>query len=163
MSDSIIEAGKVVFFHYTLTNDAGETIDSSRGGNPLPYLHGAGNIVPGLEKQLTGKAVGDKLQAAVAPEEGYGVRHGHPMPVPRDQFPQDVDIQPGMQFFAQDPDGNQFPLWIAEVTDETVTVDPNHPLAGENLNFDVEIVSIRDASDEEKEHGHPHLPGMHHH
>ncbi len=160
MSDTTISAGKVVFFHYTLTNDAGETIDSSRGGNPLPYLHGAGNIVPGLEKQLEGLAVGAKLQADVSPEEGYGVRRGEPMPVPRDQFPADVNLQPGMQFFAEDPNGNHFPLWIAQVGEDTVLVDPNHPLAGENLHFDVEIMSLRDASDEEKEHGHPHLPGM---
>ncbi len=163
MSDTTIAAGKVVFFHYTLTNDAGETIDSSRGGQPLPYLHGASNIVPGLEKQLEGKALGDKLQAVVTPEEGYGVRRGEAMPVPRDQFPDDIELQPGMQFFGEDPDGNRFPLWIAAVEDEMVLVDPNHPLADVTLHFDVEIMSIRDASDEEKDHGHPHRPGMHHH
>ncbi len=163
MSDNTIQAGKVVFFHYTLTNDAGETIDSSRGGNPLPYLHGAGNIVPGLEKQLEGQALGASLTAVVQPEEGYGVRSGHPMPVPREQFPADIDIQPGMQFFGEDPEGRRFPLWIAAVEDDKVLVDPNHPLAGVVLHFDVEVMSIREASDEEKEHGHPHLPGMPHH
>jgi FKBP-type peptidyl-prolyl cis-trans isomerase SlyD len=163
VSNTIIEAGKVVFFHYTLTNDAAETIDSSRGGDPLPYLHGAGNIVPGLEKQLEGHPVGAKLQATVQPKEGYGERAGEPMPVPRDQFPEGVNLQPGMQFMAQDPNGTQFPLWIAAVDGETVLVDPNHPLAGATLHFDVEIMSIRDASDEEKEHGHPHMPGMHDH
>ncbi len=163
MPENTISAGKVVFFHYTLTDDAGETIDSSRGGNPLPYLHGAGNIVPGLEKQLEGKALGTRFEAVVAPEEGYGVRSGSPMPVPRDQFPPDIEIEPGMQFFGEDPNGNRFPLWIAAVEDGTVLVDPNHPLADVTLHFDVEIMSIRDASDEEKAHGHPHMPGMHHH
>ncbi len=163
MSDITITAGKVVFFHYTLTTDDGETIDSSRGGNPLPYLHGAGNIVPGLEKQLDGLAVGTKLQAVVSPEEGYGVRHGEPMPVPREQFPGDIELEVGMQFFGEDPDGNKFPLWIADIQDNMVAVDPNHPLAGVTLNFDVEIMSIRDASEEEVAHGHPHMPGMHAH
>ncbi len=160
MSDITIAAGKVAFFHYTLTDEGGETIDSSREGNPLPYLHGAGNIVPGLEKQLEGLAVGAKLQAVVAPEEGYGVRRGEPMPVPRAQFPAEIELQPGMQFFGEDPDGNKFPLWIAAIQDEMVLVDPNHPLAGVTLNFDVEIMSIRDASKEEQDHGHPHMPGM---
>lgn len=163
MSNTSISAGKVVFFHYTLTNDAGETIDSSRNGDPLPYLHGAGNIVPGLEKQLEGKALGDRFEAVVKPEQGYGVRHGNPMPVPRDQFPADLELQPGMQFFGEDPNGNKFPLWIAAIEDGTILVDPNHPLAGVTLHFDVEIASIRDGSNDEKEHGHPHVPGMHHH
>ena len=163
MSDNTIAAGKVVFFHYTLTDADGETIDSSREGNPLPYLHGAGNIVPGLEKQLEGKEVGASFQAVVAPEEGYGVRRGEPMPVPRDQFPQDLELQPGMQFFGEDPNGNKFPLWIAAIQEGVVLVDPNHPLAGVTLHFDVEVVSIRAASEEEVAHGHPHLPGMPHH
>ncbi len=163
MSDTTITTGKVVFFHYTLTNDTGEVIDSSRGRDPMPYLHGASNIVPGLEKQLEGKALGAKLVAVVAPEEGYGLRQGDPMPVPKDQFPDEMEIMPGMQFFGEDPEGRKFPLWIAKVEDEQVLVDLNHPLAGVTLNFDVEVMSMRDASDEEKEHGHPHLPGMHHH
>ncbi len=163
MSNTTITAGKVAFFHYTLTTDDGETIDSSCSSDPLPYLHGAGNIVPGLEKQLEGQAVGAKLQAVVTPEEGYGVRHGDPMPVPRTQFPGDIELQPGMQFFGEDPNGNKFPLWIADIKDDVVLVDPNHPLAGVTLNFDVEIMSIRDASEEEVAHGHPHMPGMHDH
>ncbi len=160
MSDTTIQAGKVVFFHYTLTDEAGETIDSSRGGNPMPYLHGAQNIVPGLEKQLEGLALGATLKAVVKPEEGYGVRQGEPMPVPRSQFPEGADLQAGMQFFGEDPEGRKFPLWLAKVEEEQVWVDLNHPLAGMTLHFDVEITSIRDASDEEKAHGHPHLPGM---
>jgi FKBP-type peptidyl-prolyl cis-trans isomerase SlyD len=163
MSDNTISAGKVVFFHYTLTDDGGETIDSSREGNPLPYLHGAGNIVPGLEKQLEGKALGTSFEAVVAPEEGYGARRGEPMPVPRDQFPPDIELQTGMQFFGEDPDGNKFPLWIAAIQDGTVLVDPNHPLAGVTLHFAVEVMSIRAASEEEVAHGHPHMPGMPNH
>jgi len=159
-----ITAGKVVFFHYTLSSDVGETIDSSREGDPMPYLHGAGNIVPGLERQLEGKPVGAAFVAVVSPEEGYGERQGEgPVAVPRDQFPPDAPLQEGMQLFAKDQNDQTFPLWIVKVEEEQVFVDPNHPLADMTLRFDVEVVSMRDASDVEKEHGHPHLPGMHPH
>jgi FKBP-type peptidyl-prolyl cis-trans isomerase SlyD len=159
---STIADGKVVLFHYTLKNDAGETLDSSAGGEPMPYLHGASNIVPGLERQMSGKKAGDKFEAVVPPEEGYGVREGDAQPVPRSAFPPNVDIQAGMQFMATDDDGNQIPVWIAKVSDESVWVDPNHPLADVTLHFDVEVTGVRDATDEEKEHGHPHMPGHHH-
>lgn len=163
MSDLIISAGKVVAFHYTLTDDDGDVIDSSEGREPLDYLHGAGNIVPGLERQLLGKTTGDRLDAIVPPEEGYGQRMGAPQAVPRQALPPDLDPMPGMQLMAQGPDGNPFPLWIARVDEEQIWVDRNHPLAGVTLHFAVEIVSIRDASDEENAHGHPHGPGAHHH
>jgi len=158
-----IEEGKVVTFHYTLTTEAGEEIDSSIGKDPMSYLHGAGNIVPGLERQLTGKAGGDQLQAKVSPDEGYGDRQGDPEPVPRDQFPPDLELKPGMMFRAETDTGEPVALWIAKTEDTTVWVDQNHPLSGVHLNFDVEVVSVRDATDEEKSHGHPHGPGGHHH
>ena len=160
---SSIADGKVVTFHYTLTNDAGETLDSSSGGEPMPYLHGAMNIVPGLERQMEGKGVGDTFAATVPPDEGYGVRESEPQPVPRSSFPANLDIQAGMQFMATDEEGNQIPVWIARATEEEVWVDPNHPLADVTLHFAVQIVAIRDASQEEIDHGHPHHPGMHHH
>lgn len=162
---STIADGKVVSFHYTLTNTAGETIDTSRErGAPLPYLHGAGNIVPGLERQLVGLAVGGKIQAVVPPAEGYGERGGPPpQPVPRNAFPEGMPIEKGIPVQAQSPDGQVMTLFIDRVEGDTVFVDHNHPLAGETLNFDVEIMEIRDASDEEKQHGHPHGPGGHHH
>ena len=163
MSDLIISAGKVVAFHYTLTDDDGDVIDSSDGREPLDYLHGAGNIVPGLERQLVGKTTGDRLDAIVPPSEGYGERTGAPQAVPRGALPPDLDPMPGMQLMAQGPDGQPFPLWIARVDDEQIWVDRNHPLAGVTLHFAVEIVSIRDASAEETAHGHPHGPGNHHH
>lgn len=158
-----IEDGKVVTFHYTLTTDAGEQIDSSSGGEPMSYLHGAGNIVPGLERQMTGRASGDKFDAKVPPEEGYGMRDGDPEPVPRQAFPEDVEIQPGMMFRAETSDGRVVPLWVAKVESDTVWVDQNHPLAGENLNFAVEVVEVRDATEEERSHGHVHGPGGHQH
>lgn len=160
---SAIADGKVVLFHYTLKNDAGETLDTSAGGDAMPYLHGAQNIVPGLERQMVGKTEGARFTATVPPEEGYGVREGEPQEVPRAAFPPDLDIVAGMQFMATDDSGDQVPVWIARVAEDKVWVDQNHPLSDVTLHFDVEVVSIRDASAEEVAHGHPHLPGHHHH
>lgn len=161
---SAIADDKVVSIHYTLRDDDGDEIDSSVGDEPLTYLHGASNIVPGLERQLAGKQVGDMVKAVVPPEEGYGVAEGPgPQRVPRDAFPKDAELEPGTQFFARGPNGDAMPLWVVEVTDEGVMVDANHPLAGVTLHFEVEIVEVRDATAEEKAHGHPHGPGGHHH
>ncbi len=152
-----IEAGKVVFFHYTLSDESGEIIDSSEGAEPLPYLHGAGNIVPGLERQMVGKQVGDRFKAVVPAEEGYGVPEGPgPQAIPRDAFPEDAELEEGMPFTAEDEDGNELPLWIVSVEDDAVIVDQNHPLAGVELHFDIHITDMRDATPEEIEHGHPH-------
>lgn len=156
--------GKVVTFHYTLSNASGEVLDTSTDGDPHPYLQGAGNIVPGLERQMEGKTVGDKFKAEVPPEEGYGLREGPgPQPIGRDSFPGDVELEEGMVFLAQAPDGQSMPLWVTEVKDDVVFVDTDHPLAGETLFFEVEIFGIRDASAEEIDHGHVHGPGGHHH
>jgi FKBP-type peptidyl-prolyl cis-trans isomerase SlyD len=159
-----VAAGKVISIHYTLKDEDGEVLDSSDGGQPLAFIHGAGNIVPGLERQLTGKQVGDKLAAVVPPEEGYGVPEGPgPQPVPRSAFPPDVELESGLQFLARGPRDESIPLWVVEVMDDTVLVDGNHPLAGVTLHFDVEVVGVRDATAEEKAHGHPHGDGGHHH
>jgi FKBP-type peptidyl-prolyl cis-trans isomerase SlyD len=158
-----IAANAVVSIHYTLTNAAGEQLDSSAGQEPLAYLHGASNIIPGLENALTGKAQGDKLSVTVEPEEGYGQV--------RDELVQDVDranfegidvIEPGMQFMAQTPWGQQ-PVTVVKVQDDVITLDGNHPLAGQTLNFDVEVVEVREATQEEIEHGHVHGAGGHQH
>ena len=152
-----IEPGKVVFFHYTLTDAAGNVIDSSEGSEAMPYLHGADNIVPGLERQMLGRKVGDRFTAVVPPEEGYGVPEGPgPQAVSRDVFPEDAELEEGMQFHAEDDDGETFPLWIVSIEGDTIIVDANHPLAGVTLHFAVEVVDIRDASEEEIAHGHPH-------
>lgn len=154
--------GNVVSIHYTLTVD-GEVVDTSSGAEPLEYLHGAGNIVPGLEAAMNGKQVGDKFSVAVEPGDGYGDIEGDPRAVPRTAFPADVEPEVGMQLFLRGPDGEPFPVWIAEVGDDEVLLDPNHPLAGETLHFDVEVVGIRAATKDEVEHGHPHGPDGHHH
>ncbi|MGQ7248181.1 FKBP-type peptidyl-prolyl cis-trans isomerase [Halomonas sp. V046] len=158
-----IAQNSVVAFHYTLTNDAGEVLDSSEGREPLTYLHGAGNIIPGLEKELEGKAAGDKVEAKVAPAEGYGeLQEQLVQEVPRDAFQGVEGIEPGMQFQAQ-TEGGPLMVTVTKVEGDTVTVDGNHPLAGQHLNFDVEIAEVREASQEEVEHGHVHGEGGHEH
>ena len=152
-----ISDGKVVEIHYTLTDDNGETLDSSDGQEPLAYLHGASNIVPGLEQQLAGRSMGDKVKAAVPPEEAYGEVMGEgPQEVERSNFPDDIEVAPGMTFQVEGEDGEPFVIWVVAVDGEQVFVDINHPLAGMNLNFDVEVVTVRPATEEEKDHGHPH-------
>ena len=155
---------KVVLFHYTLTNDAGEVLDSSAGGAPLAYLHGQGNIVAGLEKALDGRRAGDKLSARVEPAEGYGIHDpGLIKRVPRRSFGSISKISPGMQFEAQLERGQRRVVTVTAVNGDMVTIDGNHPLAGQNLNFEVEITEVRDATPEELAHGHVHGPGGHHH
>ncbi|MBL8859644.1 MAG: peptidylprolyl isomerase [Planctomycetes bacterium] len=159
-----ISKGKIVSIHYTLRGDDGVVIDSSEGGTPLDYLHGAGNIVPGLEKGLDGHAVGEKLEVKVAPADGYGVHDPRGVQrVPRQAFPEDVDLEPGMQFGAEDPQGDSTTVWIVKVEDEQVVIDMNHPLAGKTLHFAISIAAVRDATKEEVAHGHPHGPHGHHH
>jgi len=154
---------QVVAIRYTLTSQSGEILDQS-GDSPLAYLHGYDNIVPGLERQLEGKAPGDKLRAVVTPAEGYGERDpAGSQRVPREAFPADIHIEEGMQFAAQSPDGRMIPMWVTEVEESAIVVDLNHPLAGETLIFDVEVVALRAASTEELSHGHVHEHGSHHH
>jgi len=154
----------IVTINYALRNDAGDMLDTSAGGEPLSYLHGAGNIVPGLERELSGKNVGDKVSAVVAPADGYGERTGPgPQPIPRAQFPDDADLEEGMQILARGPSGQSFVLWVVGLDEQSVFVDHNHPLAGETLHFEVEVVGVRAATAEELEHQHPHGPDGHHH
>jgi FKBP-type peptidyl-prolyl cis-trans isomerase SlyD len=161
---STIAAKKIVSIHYTLTSGEGEELDSSAGGEPLAYLHGADNIVPGLERELEGKKVGDKLRVVVPPADGYGEHSGmSPQPVPRSAFEGgDPELQ-GMPLVLEDDEGNEMQFWIAEVQDEVVLLSPDHPLAGVTLCFDIEVVEVRDATDEEMAHGHAHANGHHHH
>jgi FKBP-type peptidyl-prolyl cis-trans isomerase SlyD len=152
-----------VTFHYTLTNDAGETLDSSRGGEPLAYLHGAGNIVPGLEKALTGLKPGDVRKVTVAPAEGYGERAEQLVQkAPRSMFDGHMEPEVGLQFQADSTMGPMV-VTVVALDGDTVTLDGNHALAGQTLHFDVEIVGVRAASAEERSHGHIHGPGGHHH
>lgn len=147
----------VVSMHYKLTDTSGNLLDSSEGGEPLTYLHGAGNIIPGLESALTGKVAGDNVQATVAPEEAYGESRPEMIQVvPRTAFQGVEEIEPGMSFQAQGQDGEVQRITVTAVDGDNVTVDGNHPLAGVELNFDVEVVTVREATEEELSHGHVH-------
>ncbi|WP_260963291.1 FKBP-type peptidyl-prolyl cis-trans isomerase [Pseudomonas citri] len=160
----LIAANKAVSIDYTLTNDAGEVIDSSAGGAPLVYLHGAGNIIQGLEKALEGKTAGDELNVTVEPEDAYGEYSAELVSTLNRSLFEGVDVlEVGMQFHASAPDGQMQIVTIRDLDGDDVTVDGNHPLAGQRLNFKVKVVDIRDASQEEIAHGHVHGEGGHHH
>lgn len=160
----MISEDQVVSIHYTLTNDDGDTLDSSSGRDPLQYLHGAQNIIPGLESALEGKAVGDQLEVTLQPADAYGdFDEDLVQNVPMDAFEGVEKIEPGMQFEARSPEGATQVVMVQEVNDEAVVVNGNHPLAGQVLHFDVTIEEVRDATDEEKAHGHVHGPDGHAH
>lgn len=153
----------VVLIHYTLTGDSGEVIDTSEGREPLAYLQGFGNIIPGLEKALSGKRAGDKLKVSIEPADAYGIREDELVQVvPRSAFGGAADLEVGMQFQAQTPAGVRV-VTIVEVEGDDITLDGNHPLAGERLHFDVVVAEVRAATEEELTHGHVHGPGGHHH
>ena len=155
---------KVVLMHYTLKNDAGDIIDSSDGADPLPFLQGHGNIIPGLESALEGSKVGDKLEVSIKPEEGYGVRMKDAIQeIPSSALKGVDEVKVGMQLQSQDKDGNAFLVTVTKIDDDKITVDGNHPLAGQTLHFSVSIESIRKAEAEELSHGHVHADGDHHH
>lgn len=158
----MIGKNAVVGINYTLTNDQGEVMDTSEGRGPLMYLHGAGNLIPGLEKQLEGKTSGQSFKATIPPAEAYG--ESNPSMVQtlsRDMFRGVDNIEPGMGFTAEGPQGQQH-IVVTAVEGDQVTVDANHPMAGKTLHFDVEIISVRDASEEEISHGHVHDGNEHH-
>lgn len=157
-----IKKDSVVLFNYTLKDDAGAVIDSSSGGEPLAYLHGHGNLVPGLERELESKNAGDKLSVKIAPADGYGeLSKDLIQKVPRRTLKGIAKITVGMRLHAQTEQGPRA-VTVTAVTGDMVTIDGNHPLAGKNLNFDIEIVDVREASEEELAHGHVHGPGGHH-
>jgi FKBP-type peptidyl-prolyl cis-trans isomerase SlyD len=158
-----IAKDSVVAIDYTLTNSEGEVIDSSEGGEPLHYLHGAGNIIVGLESELEGKSSGDSLSVDVKSELAYGQRvEALVQEVPKEAFGELGELEVGMRFQAETEQG-PVPVMVTGLTDETVTVDGNHPLAGQDLHFEVTVKEVREASKEELEHGHVHGPGGHHH
>lgn len=147
----------VVSIDYTLTNSVGEKIDSSEGNGPLKYLHGAGNIIPGLEAALLGNVSGATMQVVVPAAEGYGeVLPELVETVPLSAFQGVEQIEPGMAFEAQGSDGATRRITVNKVEEDQITVDANHPLAGMDLHFDVTVVDVRAASEEEIAHGHAH-------
>ncbi|MGB5622390.1 MAG: peptidylprolyl isomerase [Gammaproteobacteria bacterium] len=152
-----IQANCVVSIHYKLTNEAGEELDCSAGQDPLSYLHGTNSLIPGLESALTGQTAGDKLQVTVQPGDAYGdVNPELVQTVPISAFDSPENVKAGVQFQAQGPDGQMQLITVQEVTDDGVTINANHPLAGQVLHFDVTIENVREASAEEVAHGHVH-------
>lgn len=158
-----ISKNSVVTLNYTLKNDQGEIIDQSQDGS-FQYLHGAGGIIPGLEGQLEGKSAGDSFSAHIEPADGYGERDETMIQVvPRNLFEDEQPLEVGMQFHAQNPSGDMLTVIISKIEGDDITVDGNHPLAGEALNFDIDVKDVREATAEEIEHGHVHGPDGHHH
>ena len=154
----------VVAIDYTLTTEAGEVIYSSAGAEPLVFLHGSGNIIAGLENSLTGKAVGDELEVSIEPQDAYGEYSAELIStIGREMFEGVDELQVGMQFHASAPDGGMQIVTIRDIDGDEVTIDGNHPLAGQQLNFKVKIATVRAASEEEIAHGHVHGEGGHQH
>jgi FKBP-type peptidyl-prolyl cis-trans isomerase SlyD len=159
----MIAAQKVVSLNFTVKDIEGQIVDSSEGGEPLVYLHGQNNIIPGLEAALVGKAPGDEFAVTVEPTEGYGEYNAEILQVvPREAFQGVENIETGMVFTAQTESG-PVQLVVAKVEDDNITVDPNHPLAGKTLNFSGSVIEVREATEEELAHGHVHGAGGHQH
>ena len=163
MSEELkVQNGQVVSMEYTLKVD-GVVTDSSEGREPLEFVHGAGNIIPGLEREMTGMAVGESKDVMIAAAEGYGERDEEAfMDVPRDQFPAEIPMKVGTELQVQNQAGQPMFARIEQVEDKSVRLNFNHPLAGKDLHFSVKVVDLRDATDEEIEHGHVHGPGHGH-
>lgn len=153
-----ISKNKHVTIDYTLKDDAGTVLDSSQNREPLSYVQGVGQLIPGLEAQLEGKSKGDQIQVQISPEEGYGKRIDElEQDIPREQFQGVDDLQVGMQFQVRDQSGGAHVVTVTDVKDDLVRIDGNHPLAGMNLNFDVTVVNVREATEEELgDCGHDH-------
>jgi FKBP-type peptidyl-prolyl cis-trans isomerase SlyD len=154
----------VVRLDYTLKNASGEVIDTSEGSEPLTYLHGFSQIVPGLERELEGMEAGQAKDVVVQPEDGYGLPDPQGrFPVPRTAFPPEANLAEGDSFIGEDDEGQALPVRVIEVRDDVVIVDANHPLAGETLFFHVDVREVRAATADELEHGHSHGEGEHEH
>ena len=159
-----IGANKVVTMNFTLTDETGNVLDSTDAGGPFSYISGTGTVLPKLEEAVSIMMIGTKKQLKLEAKDGYGEYNKDAVQaVGKENFPEDFILEAGMEYMASNPDGVQMPFIITNVEDETVTVDFNHPLAGKNLNFDLELLDIRDATAEELAHGHVHGVGGHHH
>lgn len=156
LKTDVVEQDTVPSVIFVLSNDAGEVLDLATRDAPMRYLHGHHAILTGLEKALDKKKVGEHFHVDVPPEDGYGLREGEPQAVPKSIFPEGTQFRIGAGMTAKSEDGKPFPLWIVRVDEENVYVDGNHPLAGETLHFDVEVLSIRKATQDELKDGRVH-------
>lgn len=159
-----IAPNKVVTMNFTLKDDEGNIIDTTDSGCPFSYLSGNNMVLPKLEEAVSGMIIGTKKQLKLDAKDGYGEYNDDAVQaVGKENFPEDFVLEAGMKYMASNPDGVQMPFIITSVEDETITIDFNHPLAGKNLNFDIELLDVRDATAEELSHGHVHGAGGHHH
>jgi FKBP-type peptidyl-prolyl cis-trans isomerase SlyD len=158
MQSNVVAENKVISLHYTLRDEDGDVIDTSDGRGPMQFIQGAGQIIPGLEESLYGMQVGDEKQITVEPEKAYGEVDPEAFQlVPRDRFPDDMDLEEGMGFRMRDGETDEVvEVYVAEVRPTGILLDLNHPLAGETLDFQVRVEDVRPATDEELEHGHVH-------
>jgi FKBP-type peptidyl-prolyl cis-trans isomerase SlyD len=154
-----VQKDKIVSIDYVLKDEAGSVLDSSQGSDPLDYLHGHGNIIPGLERELEGKAVGDVVDCVIKPADAYGEYDQNLVfDVAKSDFESPDDVEVGMQFEAHSEEGSRI-VTVVGIDGDNVSVDTNHPLAGKALHFNVKIADVKDATAEELEHGHPHSAG----
>lgn len=159
-----IEQNKVVTMNFTLTDDHGNVLDSTAQGGPFSYISGKNMVLPKLEEAVNGMLIGSKKNLKLEAKDGYGNYNDDAVQVVgKENFPEDFVLEVGMEYMASNPDGVQMPFTISNVDGEEITVDFNHPLAGKNLNFDIELLNVRDATVEELSHGHVHGSGGHHH
>ncbi|GMV32934.1 MAG: peptidylprolyl isomerase [Chloroflexi bacterium CFX1] len=162
MAFDTVKDGLVVSMEYKLTAD-GEVLDSSDEAGPLQFLAGYGNIIPGLESEMTGMKIGESKNVTVQPADGYGEFDEEAFTdVPRSEFPADLKLEEGMELYVTDEDGNHQAAYVAEFDDQTVKLDFNHPLAGAVLEFYVKVIALREPTDDELDHGHVHEDGHRH-
>jgi FKBP-type peptidyl-prolyl cis-trans isomerase SlyD len=162
MSKDTVEDGVVVSMEYTLHVEA-ELLDSSEGQGPLQFLAGFGNIIPGLEEEMRGMKIGDSKDVVVQPKDGYGEFDDAAfMQVPRNEFPKEMPMEVNTELTVRDDEGNARYARIESIESDTVTLNFNHPLAGDELHFHVKVVALREPTAEELEHGHVHEAGHHH-
>lgn len=155
-----ITQNKVVSLHYVVKDDSGSVLESTRDREPLVYIQGTQTILPLLEEKLEGKQEGDSLKIRIPMEDAYGPRREELIAVVgREQFSPDVEISVGQEFYYLDENDQMMTVTIVGVEDEAITIDSNHPFAGMDLNFELEVVGVRDATAEEIDHGHVHGPG----
>ena len=158
----LIAPKSVVAIHYTLTDEQGVILDASTPGQPLVYLHGAGNLIAGLERELLGRSAGDRFAARIAPEDAYGERAEEMVQqVPRELFAEEQEIELGMRFSGNTPQG-PITVVVTAIEGDQITLDGNHPMAGKTLHFEVTVDAVRPATEQELLHGHVHGPGCHH-
>jgi FKBP-type peptidyl-prolyl cis-trans isomerase SlyD len=159
-----IAPNKVITMNFTLKDDDGNILDTTDSGGPFSYLSGNNMVLPKLEEAVSGMIIGTKKHLKLDAKDGYGEYNDDAVQaVGKENFPEDFVLEAGREYMASNPDGVQMPFIITSVEDETITIDFNHPLAGKNLNFDIELLDVRDATAEELAHGHVHGAGGHHH